>query len=309
MASSPYTPGDHTFSTTSSSVSTLSYAIVPSTKPSAPLMVIQAVGWGPGRTYAMRGIAPKFIDHYTVLVFSPRGSDQSSRPKDAAGNDDPSQMGSFDLAEDLESLRTYLDIPAFPVLMGHSNGGCIALGYAELNPTRVEKLVLIGSQLLGYNGSATFKKFAEERAPQAPWKKAYETWGAGYPTTDEDFFPFLLNIFPSYFVDPDKDCATVITHIEGSPLSIWPFQSAGTADMIEKRNMIEMLKNVKAETLCSYGKEDMICAWEAGELTVEKIKENGVRAELAIFSPCGHFPWVEGKPEEFVRRTLKFLGN
>jgi pimeloyl-ACP methyl ester carboxylesterase len=55
----------------------------------------------------------------------------------------------MDMAEDLESLRQYLDVPSFPVIMGHSNGGTIALAYAELYPTRGERLVLIGHQLLG----------------------------------------------------------------------------------------------------------------------------------------------------------------
>jgi pimeloyl-ACP methyl ester carboxylesterase len=307
MASSPYSPGDHTFETASTSVSRLSYTIVPSTKPDAPLMVIQAVGWGPGRTLYTRSLAPLFTDHYTVLTFSPRGSDESSRPKDAEGNDDASQMSSASMREDLESLRTYLKFEAFPVLMGHSHGGCLALQYAQSYPNRVEKLVVIDGQVLGADGSATFKKFAEERALQEPWKKAYETWGSGYPTTDEEFGLFLTNILPSYFSDPDRHCETVIKHLEGSPLKIWCFQSQNRADMHDKEKMIPLMKEVKAKVLCSYGKEDMICGVEVGEMIVEQINAHGGKAELAVFEHCGHFPWVE-KKEEFLESTLKFLG-
>ena len=270
-----------------------------------------------------RGLAPLFTDYFTVITFSPRSSDQSSPPKDADGNDDPTKMSSTSMAEDLESLRTYLDIPTFPVLMGHSNAGSISLAYAELHPDRVEKLVLIGGQLLGYDGSATFKKFAEERAPKEPFKKAYETWGAGLPKTDEEFHTFLVNVLPSYFVDPDKDCPAVLEHIKDSPLKIWNFYSQSSADQTEQGGrigtfdeppadqkdtlkMIRTLGNVKAKTLCSYGKEDMICAVEAGQMTVDNINAAGGKAEMAAFETCGHFPWVE-KKEEFMESTLKFL--
>jgi pimeloyl-ACP methyl ester carboxylesterase len=190
--------GVHTFTT--STGSTLSYHVTACSSPSAPLAVIQAPGWGIGRSLYVNSLVPLLPNH-TVLNLSPRGSDESSRP------DDVSTMGSIDMAEDLESLRKYLDIPAFPVLLGHSNGGTIALAYAELYPTRVEKLVLIDHQLLGTDAGArgpTWEKFKTQRENQPQFKSAYETWAGPSPTTDEAFAPYLGRHAPELHARPGE---------------------------------------------------------------------------------------------------------
>jgi pimeloyl-ACP methyl ester carboxylesterase len=205
-------PGIHTFTTLTGS--TLSYHITASSSPPAPLAVLQAVGWGIGRGLYVNGIAP-LLPNYTVLTFSPRGSDESSRP------DKVSKMSSMDMAEDLESLRQYLDIPTFPVLLGHSNGGTIALAYAELYPARVEKLVLICHQLLGTDagpGGPTWDKFKAQRENLPQFKAAYETWAGPPPTTDEEFAKYLNAVLPSYLCDPDKNYAEAKKQIEGPEL-------------------------------------------------------------------------------------------
>ncbi|KAK1141744.1 hypothetical protein N8T08_008842 [Aspergillus melleus] len=61
-------------------------------------------------------------------------------------------MSSFELATDLEDLRIHLNLDKIPTLLGHSNGGAIALAYAEMFPERVERLVLLGGQLIGFKG-------------------------------------------------------------------------------------------------------------------------------------------------------------
>ena len=53
-----------------------------------------------------------------------------------------------DLASDLGDLREHLHLEQYPVLLGHSNGGAIALGYAEMYPRRVAKLILLNHQLI-----------------------------------------------------------------------------------------------------------------------------------------------------------------
>jgi proline iminopeptidase len=217
--------GVHTF--TASTGTTLSYHVTASSSPSAPLAVLQAVGWGVGRTLYVNGIAP-LLPKYNVLTLSPRGSDESSRP------DDVSKMSSVDMAEDLESLRQYLDISAFPLLLGHSNGGTIALAYAELYPTRVEKLVLIGHQLLGTDAGPsgpTWEKFKAQRENLPQFRASYETWAGLRPTTDEEFAKYLDDVLPSYMYDPERNYAQVKKQIEGPELPrIWCIGMHGVAD-------------------------------------------------------------------------------
>lgn len=73
--------------------------------------------------------------------------------------------------------------------------------------------------------------------------------------------------------------------------------------------MIPGLKDVKADVLCTCGRQDMICCWEAGRLAVGGIREGGgvVRAELRVYEDCGHFPWVE-KKGELLGDVGAFLG-
>jgi pimeloyl-ACP methyl ester carboxylesterase len=296
-------PGVHTFTT--STGSTLSYHVTACSSPSAPLAVIQAPGWGLGCSLYVNSLAPLLPNH-TVLNLSPRGSDESSRP------DDVSMMSSMDMAEDLESLRKYLDIPAFPVLLGHSNGGTIGLAYAELYPTRVEKLVLIDHQLLGTDAGAsgpTWEKFKAQRENQPQFRSAYETWAGPRPTTDEEFAPYLDGVLPSYMHAPEKYIAQVRKDIQGPELPrIWCLGMQGMADSKQGERQIDLLGQVQARTLVITGREDMICGWDTnGKRTVDGINQGkNETAELAVLEECGHFPWVE-KKEQFVDKVVQFL--
>jgi proline iminopeptidase len=298
-------PGVHTFTT--STGATLSYHITASSSQSAPLAVIQAVGWGIGRTLYVNGIAP-LLPNYTVLTLSARGSDESSRPEDV------SKMSSMDMAEDLESLRQHFDISAFPVLLAHSNGGTIALAYAELYPTRVEKLVLICHQLLGTDAGPsgpTWDKFKGQRENLSQFKAAYERWAGPLPTTDEEFAGYLDGVLPSYMCEPERNYPEVKKQIEGPELPrIWCLGMHGMADSKQGDRQINLLDKVQARTLVITAREDNICGWDTnGKRTADAINEgeNG-KAELVVLSECGHFPWVERK-EQFVDAVVQFLGT
>ena len=60
----------------------------------------------------------------------PRGSGGSARP----ANDD--DMSGADMADDIERLRLHLKLKQID-LLGHSNGGTIALAYVERYPLAV----------------------------------------------------------------------------------------------------------------------------------------------------------------------------
>jgi proline iminopeptidase len=295
--------GVHTF--TASTGTTLSYHITASSSPSAPLAVLQAVGWGIGRTLYVNGIAP-LLPKYNVLTPSPRGSDESSRP------DDVSKMSSMDMAEDLESLRQYLDVPSFPVILWHSNGGTIALAYAELYPTRVERLVLIDYQLLGTDAGPsrpTWDKFKAQRENLPQFKAACETWARPPPTTDEEFASYLDGVLASYLYDPDRNRAEVKRQIKGPEWPrIWCIAMHGMADSKQGERQIGLLDKVQASTLVIAGREDNICGWDTnGKRTADAIIEgkNGT-AKLVVLSECGPFPWVERK-EQFLNALAQFL--
>jgi proline iminopeptidase len=131
MPSDPLSPGTHTF--TAEDI-TFSYVV----SGAGPLLAIQSVGWGPS-SY-MRNCLRLLESDFKLLYFEPRGNGSSTPPAI------PSLIGTKTMAHDLESLRLHLAIPAFAIL-GHSNGGAIALTYAELFPSRVSKLILASHEL------------------------------------------------------------------------------------------------------------------------------------------------------------------
>ncbi|KAK4495002.1 hypothetical protein PRZ48_013329 [Zasmidium cellare] len=205
MAVELLSPGTHTFR---AGEGILSYHVTPSKKENSRLWVQQAIAWGPGRNLYVKTLAPLLSEHFTVLDFSPRGSDESTRPKDAAGNDDPSQMSCTAMLDDLEALRQHLGLEAFGILSGHSQAGIPVLLYAALYPTRVQNLVAIGSGMLNFDQSQSFEHYRKIRSPLPPWKKSYEAWTQFQqtpPKTDEELREVLIEIMPSNLVNPDRD--------------------------------------------------------------------------------------------------------
>lgn len=205
MAAGKLSPGVHTFPF---GQNTLSYHITPSKIPNSRLWIQQAISWGPGRCLYVNTLAPLLSEHFTVLDFSPRGSDESTRPRDAAGNDDASQMSCTHVLADLEALREHLGLDAFDVLCGHSQAGVPILLYAALYPTKVQNLIPIGTLVLGFDSSKTFAHYREIRSPLPPWQKSYEAWTRFRetpPKTDEEFGAIFTELVPSYLTNPERD--------------------------------------------------------------------------------------------------------
>jgi pimeloyl-ACP methyl ester carboxylesterase len=315
MASDPLVAGDHVYKpVVSGSVAQLSYSVFPAKAGRQnPILVLMTVGWGPGRAYANRGIAPLFQNEFNVVVASPRGSDESARPVDSAGNDDPTQMSTVSMADDIESLRRHLGISTIPVIMGHSNAGAICMAYAQRYPDRVDRVVSIDGRLLGWDRTA-FQRFKSERENLPQYKDAYEAWTQPLPQTDEEFALFLDRVLPSYFVDPVRDHPIFSGHLQGNLPRLWNCVSQGGADRVYQRQLdshgetkqMADLKTVKAKVLCAYGREDMMCAVESGQFIVDRINSSGGDATIHVYESCGHLPWIESK-DEFVVRTLDWL--
>ena len=219
------------------------------------------------------------------------------------------------MADDLESLRIHLGLSTIPVLVGHSNGGAISLAFAEEYPDKVDKLVLIGGQLIGYDSGPVFKQHKEERKGLLQYNEAYENWEKSMSAqTDAEFRDRLPILLPAFFVDPVRHCPTYANSIRSSLPKVWNARSqeaadkqyAKTTDVNGETQMMAELIRVKAKTLCSYGVSDIVCAVGSGQMIVDRIKSAGTQAELHVYEASGHLPWIE-QEEEFIERTLAFL--
>ncbi|CAI7655197.1 unnamed protein product [Penicillium glandicola] len=292
-------PGIHTFSVPAKEL-TFEYVVHrPSTKKEDPhnLIVVQPPGWGLGSQYLQNGLrglwAPE--DHAntantsgrTVIFFHSRGTDGSSRAL-------ASQMSSMpDFASDLEDLRQHLHLEQYPVLLGHSNGGAIALGYAEMYPSRVGKLVLLDHQLVGLQDKRLLQFEATRMDPR--YQDAWDGMLNRRTGSDEEFTESVRGTWPLYFFDPQQYVPELLRDI-GDP------QGRCDRKLMDSMQMVERLGDVQAETLIIFGREDMICGTGIAERTAKDIRN----ARLITYGECGHFPWIERK-EQTILDIRKFI--
>ncbi|KAJ5508158.1 hypothetical protein N7527_010301 [Penicillium freii] len=280
----------------------------PSTENEDPhnLIVVQPPGWGLGSQYLENGLQGLWRpqDHtsatntngYTVVFFHSRGTDRSSRPL-------ASQMSSMpDLASDLEDLRQHLHLEQYPVLLGHSNGGAIALGYAEMYPGRVSKLVLLDHQLVGFQDKRLLRLEATRIDPR--YQEAWDSVMNRQTRSDEEFTESVRDIWPLYFFDPKQCVPELLRDIGDRQLSVWCYHAQGRCDkeLLEPMQMVERLGDVQAETLIIFGREDMICGIGIAERTAKDIRN----ARVITYSECGHFPWIERR-ERTISDIRKFI--
>lgn len=277
--------GLHTFKCPSV---TLTYTV----KGQGPLLVIQAAGWGISSRYLQIGLAA--LESHFILIFpEPRGSGKSDRPENLE------EMSSADMADDLERLRVYLDLPTID-LLGHSNGGQIVLDYAERYPEKVRNLVILTHWLTGYDDSAEWNRFISERRNNPLFIEAVTTIEGSEPDEQEDWYQYMLKVLSFYVFNPPLHFQ-VFAKAMGIP-SLWVYRAQLAADERRPIDLYANLHKVKAKTLCLGCDEDPICTANVTRVTHEGIKGS----ELVIIKNCGHFPWIE-KPEDFFDVVMRFF--
>ncbi|MHB8487195.1 MAG: alpha/beta fold hydrolase [Candidatus Acidiferrales bacterium] len=264
-----------------------------------PLLIVQAPGWGIGSEYLQNGLAP-LEAHFTLVFYDTRGSGQSGRPADEK------KMSTSDMVDDLEGLRQYWRLPRISVL-GHSHGGAIALGYAIRYPKRVEKLILVDSNIQDFNEEAIVQKELETRKGdkrfEAAIAEAMKPWPNLQLTTDQEFGASLARVLPLYFYDPDK-YAPLLEKTAPSLPSVWANHANAAADAKPMIKEDGRMNRVRARTLLLVGQNDWICSPAIAERIHAAIRGSKIR----IFERTGHFPWIEDS-DEFFRDVTRFAGG
>ncbi|MFM0075978.1 alpha/beta hydrolase [Paraburkholderia sediminicola] len=265
-----------------------------------PLLFLISPGWGVGSGYLQRGF--KFLQERFRLVFvDTRGSGLSGRPADTT------KMSSNDMADDLEALREFLGLSTIQ-LLGHSNSGAIVLFYAERYQNRVEKLVLIDSQVLGFDANADTQALLKAKA-EDPWYQAAvqvavsHFSGKSQPfSNDEELSAFVAEILPLYLANPEKHLMSAREQLLVEPISLYAFEAQTAADKAAASDQVALFDQIRAPVLIMAGKHDWICP-----VAIAEGLHTGIRKSyLVTFEESGHMPWIE-EPEEFSTELLKFL--
>lgn len=271
---------------------------------SGPVFVAHSVGWGMPGSYLWNGMGPHLEKSHTVVYFEPRGNGQSSKPADE------NAMTSRVMAADIEHLRKHLGLDSIPALLGHSNGACIVLRYAEQYPDRVRNLILIDAEIQDAPPNDNFQSWAARRKDDPDYGPAVAGLTTAFqspPQTDEAFAQMMDTILPWYFSDLSH-VDTLRRHItpDLTPPRVWAFLRQGPLDRRPENKCPHVADGglVKARTLVVWGAEDAMCSLVAGRAVAEAIPG----ARLVVFDGCGHFPWIE-KREAFFTEVDAFLGN
>jgi proline iminopeptidase len=260
-----------------------------------PLLVITSPGWGIGSTYLKQGLKP-LQEHFRIIFVTTRGSGRSTRPEDIY------KMGSAHMADDIEQLRLYLGLPAID-MFGHSNGGAIAISYAERYGMHLRKLILVSSQLLGFDAGKMIQSFLDASAIDPRYRDAVPYALQPHPEDDADFRQHFINRLPLYLHDPQENAATFIRHM-GQSFSAWPSRMQAAVDQLPAAEQITKLAEICAQTLILAGRHCWVCPVAISE----RLRAGIGGSRLVVFERSGHFPWIE-EPEHFFREVTRFLGN
>ena len=195
---------------------------------------------GLGSTRAWRGQVPSFVQAgYCLVIYDRWGYGRSeTRPH--------LSVPSFadDLA-DLEAIIAAYNLKSF-ILIGHSDGGSIALSYAACFPERVQALVTVAAHIYlepkmepgiqaikqAFNLDRRFRK-GLERIHGEKFKATFNNWFDGWhnpASHDWDMRPLLPNIScPTLVIQGEEDehatsqhAADIAGHIPGAELWLMP---------------------------------------------------------------------------------------
>ncbi len=166
-------------------------------------------------------------------------------------------------------------------IVGNSLGGWIATEFTVQHPGMVDKLVLVDSAGLAWQGSITVNlnpaSVAETRA------LLESLFYDKKMVTDQ----FVLQVFTNHM--RNNDGYTIQRTLAGFAQP--PFED-------------DKLKSIHAPTLVVWGREDELI----GADRAEKFHDGIAGSKLAVFDRCGHVPQLE-KPDEFNRALLDFLAG
>ena len=179
------------------------------------------------------------------------------------------------------------------VILGHSAGGALALGYALDYPDKVDSLILEAPAVYGTGGIPSWLN----------WVFSIPQIDHLGPLAVASIASSGLDLLVESYTDPSMITAevqasyTAPLKIDGWERAFWEFNKAPRS-----LNLVERLDDLRAPTLIITDDDDRVVA------TADSIRLNGdlPGSELVIIEGAGHLP-NEEKPQEFVDAVLRFL--
>ncbi|HVJ54325.1 MAG TPA: alpha/beta hydrolase [Aliidongia sp.] len=238
--------------------------------------------------------------HLTLLFIDMRGSGGSSRPADRA------RMSQTVMADDIDQLRAALGLDTID-LMGHSDGGTIAIEYAERHPEHLRKLALIDARVLGDREGDNIHSYLTLWADDPHYRAAVQEEikaesNDGPVASDADFEKYLSTVLPLYVSDPVRFAPKLAASFAGTHLSSYAANAQDDAQQSTPRDQTKELGNIKAKTLIINGTVDWICPYQEAQLLHAQIPGS----QLSLYANKGHVPWIEDPSRFFPEISAYF---
>jgi pimeloyl-ACP methyl ester carboxylesterase len=263
-----------------------------------PLLFVTSPGWGVGSKPYQIALAP--LERNLKLVYiDTRGSGDSTQPADR------SHMTQAYMADDIERLRQKLGVEAID-LLGHSDGGIIAIEYALRHPDHARKILLVSTGVLGDRESKTTDAFLELWSDDPQYRDAVKAlreadWEKP-DLTDEEFGRSLFAQLPLYLADPSRHLKMLQKATTGGRLSAYAVRAEFEAQRSAARDQSKDAPSIRARTLILNGTVDFICPYGVAQRLHAAIPH----AELHLYANKGHMLWIEDRPR-FFADVLRFM--
>ncbi|CDG83203.1 alpha/beta hydrolase fold family protein [Janthinobacterium agaricidamnosum NBRC 102515 = DSM 9628] len=269
-------------------------------KGQGPLLFMASPGWGAGSNYMQNSMTP-LEQNMTLIYIDMRGNGKSTRPVDRA------RMSQSAMADDIDRLRVLLGQQSIN-LLGHSDGGTIAIEYALRHPEHLDKVVLVAPYVLGdtVHGAAT-KAILDLWTDDPHYRDAIREKRKpddGKELTDQGFQKYIETILPLYMSDPVRFAPQLASTFGDTRVAAYARYAENYSNKLAPRNQAKELGKIKAKTLIINGTVDWVCPYQMAQQTQAAIPGS----RLSLYANKAHFPWLED-PQRFFKETSEFLLN
>ncbi len=244
-----------------------------------------------------------FASAFRLIYYDQRGRGRSS------GSVEPHDVSLDSELQDLDMLRTFLDVEAL-ALIGHSFGALLAMEYAARYPEHVSHLVLMNPAPGSYADRLRFiaHRRAQEAVNLARMEQIARTpeYARGDIATEAEYYRL-------HFSSALKDTLKVQDVVARLRVHFTPADIV-KARAIEERlydqtwrrpdyDVIARLGQHAPATLVIHGADDFVpleCS--------TSIARGIARARLEVIDDCGHFAYLE-RPGESYELIRDFVGS
>ncbi|RLC67556.1 MAG: alpha/beta hydrolase [Chloroflexi bacterium] len=195
------------------------------------------------------------------------------------------QEGSFTVQDYIEMVDQFMDrlgIEQAPIV-GHSMGGTVSLGLTLDHPKRVEKVMVVGSPVVG-DGLALFLRLSAQRY-------LAELFYQMFPIGVRILSPIYARDWKTWYKMFERDLSR--TTLESFYYSI---------ASLRRTDLRPRLHEIQVPVMGIYGRVDRIVDPNQGQVLARGVQT----ADIRTFEESGHFPMLD-EPERFYRTVCEFL--